>query len=82
MHPNSEHYLADRIVVSRDVLHGKPRIAGTRITVYQILDLLAAGKTVTEITSEDYFPDITAEDVYACIAYASRIVQNDEVIPA
>jgi uncharacterized protein (DUF433 family) len=79
---DDERYIADRIVVSRKVLHGKPRIAGTRIMVYQILDLLSAGKTVTEITSEDYFPDITAEDVYACIAYASRIVQNDEVIPA
>ena len=72
---NNERYLAERIVVSRDVLHGKPHIAGTRIMVYQILDLLAAGKTVAEITSEDYFPDITAEDVYACIAYARDVIQ-------
>ena len=76
-----ERYLADRIVVSRTVLHGKPRIAGTRIMVYQILDLLAAGKTVDEIISEDYFPDISADDVYACVAYASQTVQNDEVVP-
>ena len=39
--------LLDRIVVSRDVVHGKPRIAGTRVMVYQVLDLLAAGKTTT-----------------------------------
>lgn len=37
--------------------------------VDQILDLLSEGKTVEEITSDDYFPDITVEDVYACIAY-------------
>lgn len=69
----------DRIVVARDVLHGKPRIAGTRILVYQVLDLLASGKSISEITSEDYFPDLTTEDVLACIAYASLVVRNDVV---
>ncbi len=64
-----EQSLNARIVVSRNICHGKPRIAGTRIMVYQILDLLAAGKTIAEITT-DYFPDITAEDVLACIEYA------------
>lgn len=72
--------LAERIVVSRNVVHGKPRIAGTRIPVYIILDLLSAGKTVEQIISDDYYPDITPEDVYACIAYASRVVQNDAFV--
>jgi uncharacterized protein (DUF433 family) len=67
----TEYLLSERIVVSRDVVHGKPRIAGTRIMVHQILDLLAAGKTISDIISDDYFPDITAEDIFACIAYAS-----------
>ena len=78
---NSERYLTDRIVVSRDVSHGKPRIAGTRIMVHLILDLLAAGKSIEEIIGEDYYPDITREDVLACIDYASRLVQNDEFVP-
>jgi uncharacterized protein (DUF433 family) len=69
--------LSERIVASQDVLHGKPRIAGTRIMVYQILDLLAAGKKVDEITSEEYFPDITAEDVYAAIEYAAHNLRNN-----
>ena len=77
----NEQALIERIVVSRDVCHGKPRIAGTRIMVYQVLDLLAGGKSVEEVTSEDYFPDITNDDVRACLAYASRIVQNDTVVP-
>ena len=72
--------LRDRIVASDDVLHGKPRVANTRIQVYQVLDLLAAGKTVSEITSEAYFPDLDASDVYACIAYASEVVFGEEIV--
>lgn len=77
-----EQYLTDRIVVSRDVCHGKPRIAGTRIMVYLVLDLLANRKTIEEITSSDYYPDLTREDVLACIDYASRVIQREEIIPA
>jgi uncharacterized protein (DUF433 family) len=73
--------LAQRIVVSRTICHGKPRITGTRIMVHQVLNLLAAGKSIDEITSEDYFPDLTVHDVLACIAYASQIIENDEVVP-
>lgn len=63
---------SSRIVVSRDVLHGKPRIAGTRIAVVQILDLLAGGKTPAEIVSDDYYPELTETDIRACLAYASQ----------
>ena len=77
----AEQPLTERIVVSRDVCHGKPRIAGTRIMVHQILDLIAAGKPISEITSDDYFPDITREDVLACVAYASQVIQHDTIIP-
>ncbi len=73
--------LLNRIVVSRDVCHGKPRIDGTRVMVHHVLSLLAAGKSIEEITSDDYYPDITPEDVLACLAYASRIVENDTVVP-
>jgi uncharacterized protein (DUF433 family) len=47
--------------------------------VWQILDLLAAGVKPEEITSEDYFPQIGLEDVYACVAYANQLVKNEEV---
>jgi uncharacterized protein (DUF433 family) len=76
MLPEIKDIYPDRIIASPDVLHGKPRIVGTRIMVYQILDLLSAGKTVDEIISEDYFPDIVTEDVYACLEYASLTLQN------
>lgn len=58
--------LSERIVVSGDVNHGKPRVAGTRIMVQQVLDLIASGKSVDEIISDDYFPELTSEDVQAC----------------
>ncbi len=75
---DNEQALMARIVVSRAVCHGKPRIAGTRIMVHQVLGLLAAGKSIAEITSGDYFPDITTEDVRACLAYARRAVSRPE----
>jgi uncharacterized protein (DUF433 family) len=78
----AEHILAERIVVSREVAHGKPRVQGTRVMVYQVLDLLAAGKTPQEISGEDYFPDLTEQDVRACLAYASRVVRDDLIVPA
>jgi uncharacterized protein (DUF433 family) len=65
-----EHILRDRMVVSREVTHGQPRVAGTRIMVHLVLDLLAAGKSISEIISDDYYPDLTTEDVLACIAYS------------
>jgi len=68
----TEKTIFDRIVVSREVMHGKPRIAGTRIQVTQVLDMLAAGKSPAEIISEDYYPDLTIEDVQACIGYAKN----------
>jgi len=49
--------------------------------VVQVLDLLAAGKTVAEIISEDYYPDLTEADVLACLRYASQLIREDHVIP-
>jgi len=48
---------------------GKPCIRGLRITVYDVLDYLASGMTQEEILSD--FPDLTAEDIKACLAFAA-----------
>ncbi len=56
------------IVSSPDVLHGKPRIVGTRIPVALVLGYLAEGATTGKITAE--FPDLRTEHVSACLAYA------------
>lgn len=63
--------LRDRIVVSREIAHGQPCVAGTRIMVHLLLDLLASGKSISEIISDDYYPDLKSEDVLACIAYSN-----------
>ena len=59
------------IVSTPDVLRGKPRIKGTRIPVSLILGYLAAGNTSEEIIEE--FPDITKEQIIACLIYAREL---------
>lgn len=59
----------DRITVSPDVRSGKPCIKGTRITVYDVLEYLAGGMTEAQILAD--FPDLTAEDIRACLSFAA-----------
>lgn len=61
------------IVSDPDVLRGKPRVKGTRIPVSLILGYLAAGKTADEILAE--FPDLTREQVAACLDYARDLAE-------
>jgi uncharacterized protein (DUF433 family) len=46
---------------------GQPCIRGMRITVYDVLDYLAAGDTPEDIL--EHFPKLTKEDVQACLSY-------------
>ena len=48
---------------------GKPCIRGLRITVYDVLSYLAAGMTTEEILVD--FPELTKEDILACLAFAA-----------
>jgi uncharacterized protein (DUF433 family) len=48
---------------------GKPCIRGLRITVYDVLEYLASGMAEAEILRD--FPDLTAEDIRACLAFAA-----------
>jgi len=59
--------LLSRITINPNVCFGKPCIRGHRIWVSLILDFLAGGMTTQEILAE--YPDLTAEDILACIAY-------------
>lgn len=59
----------ERVVMDPDVRGGKPHIKGTRITVYDVLEYLAGGMSEDEILSD--FPDLTPEDVRACLAFAA-----------
>ena len=48
---------------------GKPCIRGLRITVYDVLEYLASGMSEDEILHD--FPDLTREDIRACLAFAA-----------
>ena len=48
---------------------GKPCIRGMRITVYDVLDYLASGMSEDQIVQD--FPDLTREDIRACLAFAA-----------
>jgi uncharacterized protein (DUF433 family) len=57
---------------------GKPCIRGLRITVYDVLDYLASGMTHAEILAD--FPDLTEEDIRACLAFAADRERKLETI--
>lgn len=65
------------IVSTPHVLSGKPRIDGTRIPVALVLGYLAAGSTYDEIIGE--FPDLTREDIAACLDYARDLAEYQVV---
>jgi uncharacterized protein (DUF433 family) len=63
--------LLSRITIDPNVCFGKPCIRGHRIWVSLILDFLASGMTAQEILAE--YPDLTQEDILACIAYGAEM---------
>jgi uncharacterized protein (DUF433 family) len=61
--------LEDRITVTPGIRSGKPCVKGTRITVYDVLEYLAGGMSEDDILSD--FPNLTRDDVRACLAFAA-----------
>lgn len=66
-----------RISVDSTVHFGQPCIAGTRIPVYCVLELVQEGIAFEEIVQK-YHPDITVEDVKACVQCATALVKAEE----
>ena len=69
----------DRITIEADKRGGKPCIRGLRITVYDVLEYLASGMSEDEILSD--FPDLTREDIRACLAFAADRERRFASIP-
>jgi len=59
----------DIITIESGKRGGKPCVRGMRISVGDVLDYLAGGMTFEEII--DDFPDLTRDDILACLAYAA-----------
>lgn len=69
----------ERITIEPEKRAGKPCIRGLRITVYEILEYLAAGMTEDQILAD--FPDLERDDIRACLAYAADRERKFSSIP-
>ena len=72
--------LLDRIAVNPAIRFGKPCVRGTRISVGDILGYLAGGMSEAQILVD--FPQLTPDDVRACLAYAAERERRTFTTPA
>jgi uncharacterized protein (DUF433 family) len=68
------------ITIESDKRGGKPCVRGLRITVYEVLEYLASDMTEDEILAD--FPDLTREDLKACMAFAADRERKLMTVPA
>ena len=69
----------DRISLDPRIHSGKPCIRGTRIAAADVFDYLGGGMSIAEIL--DDFPDLAAEDIRACVAFAADRERRLSVTP-
>ena len=69
----------DIITIEPGKRSGQPCIRGLRMTVTDVLEYLASGMTEAEIL--DDFPDLTREDIRACLAFAADRERRLAVLP-
>lgn len=70
----------DIITIEPGKRGGKPCIRGLRITVYDVLNYLASGMTEAEILHD--FPELTSDDIKACLAFAADRERKLTTVPA
>jgi len=71
--------LLKRIIIDPKIMLGKPTIKGTRLTVQQVLGLLAQGISVNEIIEE--YGKLTKDDIFACLLFAQEALDNTTFAP-
>jgi len=67
-----------QITVDPEVHFGKPCIAGTRIPVLAVLELVEQGIPFARIVSE-FYPQLQIEDVRACVRHAVKVLQAEDI---
>lgn len=72
--------LSQHITIDPEQCGGRPCIRGMRIRVSDVLDLLANGLTSEQVLEE--LPDLVAEDIHACLRYASRRFDHPVLLAA
>ena len=70
--------MKNRVAVDPQIHFGKPCVAGTRITVQSVLELVREGLAFSEIT-RDYLPELTVDDVRACVQYAMDVLAVEDI---
>jgi uncharacterized protein (DUF433 family) len=69
-----------RIAIDPAVCGGRPVVAGTRMRVQAVLEMMAGGATEAEIAED--FPYVSREDVRAVLAYAAAMANHPVVLAA
>jgi uncharacterized protein (DUF433 family) len=72
--------LLDRIAIDPAIRFGKPCVRGTRISVGDVLGYLAGGMSEAQILAD--FPQLTGDDIRACLAYAAERERRTTGTPA
>ena len=70
--------MRERIEVNPNIHFGKPCVAGTRIPVQSVLELVREGIPFEKII-QNYYPDLQIEDIRACVQYAMEIVAAEDI---
>jgi uncharacterized protein (DUF433 family) len=70
--------MKDRISVNPNIHFGKPCVAGTRIPVQDVLELVKEGIPFDKIV-QDYYPDLQIDDIRACIEYAMAVMMAEDL---
>ena len=68
----------EHIESNPDILLGKPVIKGTRIGVELIIQKLSEGATNKELL--EAYPTLTVDNIFAALAYASKVISNETII--
>jgi uncharacterized protein (DUF433 family) len=75
----NNNFMTNRIEVNPKIMMGKPVIKGTRITVENILERLAAGELVEEIL--EVLPRLEREDIFAALQFAAETLKGEKIYP-
>ena len=70
-----------RITTDPAVHFGKPCVAGTRVPVQCVLELVREGVAAEDIR-RDFYPNLSPEDVRACVQYAIDLIALEDLRPA
>lgn len=63
------------IVADPEICHGKPTFKGTRIMVWQFLEMLASGERAEDIIKD--FPSLRQVHILAALEYAARLIEGE-----